>query len=108
LKNKGFNDKLFGKLFADRGYISQSLFEMLFIEGIHLISGLKRNMKNSLMFTRDKIYLRKWALIETVNDELKNICQIEHTRHRNFVNVISNMISALIAYNFRQKTFFEP
>jgi uncharacterized membrane protein YjjP (DUF1212 family) len=62
-------------------------------------------MKNSLMFTRDKIYLylSKRALVETVNDELKNICQIEHTRHRNFVNFISNMISALIAYIFRPK-----
>ncbi|MDR1380506.1 MAG: transposase, partial [Tannerella sp.] len=65
-----------------------------------LITRLKRNMKNSLMFLRDKIYLRKRALIETVNDELKNICRIEHTRHRCFVNFICNMVSALIAYNF--------
>jgi hypothetical protein len=60
-------------------------------------------MKNALMFTRDKIYLRKRALIETVNDEHKNICQIEHTRHRCFENFIANMISALIAYNFLPK-----
>jgi hypothetical protein len=64
------------------------------------ITGLKKNMKNSLICTRDKIYLRKRALIETVNDELKNICQIEHTRHRSFVNFITNMVSALIAYHF--------
>jgi hypothetical protein len=60
-------------------------------------------MENSLMFLRDKIYLRKRALMETVNDELKNICQIGHTRHRCFVNFISNMVSALIAYNFLPK-----
>jgi hypothetical protein len=71
---------------------------MLFIDGIYLITGLKRNMNNSLMFTRDKIYLRKRALIETVNDELKNICQIEHTCHRNFVNFARCLQSLLIFY----------
>lgn len=103
LKNKRFHDKLFGKIFADRGYISQDLFERLFVDGIHLITRLKKNMKNSLMSIGDKIYLRKHALIETVNDELKNICQVEHTRHRCFVNFMANMVSALIAYNFLPK-----
>ena len=60
-------------------------------------------MKNSLMSIRAKIYLRKRSLIETVNDELKNICHIEHTRHRCFTNFIGNMVSALIAYNFLPK-----
>ena len=49
LKNKEFTDKLFGKLFADRGYISQSLFETLFVDDIHLVTKIKKNMKNSLM-----------------------------------------------------------
>ncbi|MDR0545105.1 MAG: transposase [Odoribacteraceae bacterium] len=61
------------------------------------------NMKNSLMHLSDKIYLRKRVLIETVNDEFKNVCQIEHTRHRSFNNFINNMIAALIAYNFLPK-----
>jgi hypothetical protein len=103
LKNKRFHDKLFGKIFVDRGYVFHDLFEKLFVDGIHLITKLKKNMKNALMFTRDKIYLRKWALIETVNDELKNICQVEHTRHRCFVNFITNMIATLITYNFLPK-----
>ena len=60
-------------------------------------------MKNSLMLLNDKIYLRKRVLIKTVNDLLKNICQIEHTRNRCFENFIANMISALIAYNFQPK-----
>jgi IS5 family transposase len=79
LKNKRSHAKLFGKIFADRGYVSHDLFEKLFVDGIHLVTKLKKNMKNARMSTRDKIYLRKRALIETVNDELKNICQIEHT-----------------------------
>jgi hypothetical protein len=103
LKNKRFHDKIFGKLFADRGYISQNLFDMLFVDNIHLITRLKKNMKNALMLIHDKIILRKWAIIETINDQLKNICQIEHTRHRCFTNFISNLLSDLIAYNLMPK-----
>lgn len=103
LKNEKFTEKLFGKLFADRGYISQDLFEKLFIDDIHLVTKIKKNMKNSLMNIYDKICLRKRAVIETVNDELKNICQIEHTRHRSVDNFVTNLASALIAYNFMPK-----
>ena len=103
LKNKNFHKKLFGKLFGDRGYISQTLFEEMFIDGIHLVTKVRKNMKNSLMLLSDKILLRKRALIECVNDELKNQCQIEHTRHRSVDNFLSNLISGLIAYQFMPK-----
>jgi len=103
LKDKGFPEKVFGKLFGDRGYISQDLFEQLFIDGIHLITRIKKNMKNSLMHLHDKLLLRKRAIIETVNDQLKNICQIEHTRHRSFENFVGNLVTGLMAYNFLQK-----
>lgn len=103
LKDKNFHDKIFGKLIADKGYISKNLFDQLFIDGIHLITKIRKNMKNSLMLVQDKILLRKRALVETVNDELKNQCQIEHTRHRSFENFISNLISGLIAYSFFDK-----
>jgi hypothetical protein len=103
LKNKAFHKKVFGKLFGDKGYISQTLFEQLFIDGIHLITKIRKNMKNSLMQIKDKIILRKRALIETVNDELKNMCQVEHTRHRGFNNFITNLLSGLIAYSFFPK-----
>ncbi len=55
------------------------------------------------MDMNDKLLLRKRALVETVNDELKNICQIEHTRHRSVDNFLSNLISGLIAYSFLPK-----
>jgi hypothetical protein len=100
LKDRTFHRKLFGKLFGDKGYISKDLFEQLFINNIHLITGIRKNMKNALMHLQDKIILRKRAVIETINDQLKNICQIEHTRLRSFPDFISNMISGLIAYNF--------
>jgi len=103
LKNKSFHKKVFGKLVGDKGYISQTLFEQLFIDGIHLVTKIRKNMKNSLMLIKDKIILRKRALIETVNDELKNMCQVEHTRHRGFTNFITNLLSGLIAYSFFPK-----
>jgi hypothetical protein len=103
LKNSDFLGRIFGKLFADKGYIGQKLFEQLFIDGIQLITGLKRNMKNCLMSMNDKILLRKRSIIETINDELKNICQVEHSRHRSFGNFLTNLISGLLAYSFLPK-----
>jgi IS5 family transposase len=92
--------ELFGKLFADKGYISSSLFERLWKDNIHLVTGIKKNMKNRLMDMSDKILLRKRSIIETVNDFLKNICQIEHTRHRSPVNFTVNLLAGIAAYSF--------
>lgn len=77
--------------------------QRLFIDDIHLVTKLKKNMKNSLMDLHDKILLRKRAIIETVNDELKNVCYIEHTRHRSIDGFASNLIAGLIAYNLLPK-----
>jgi hypothetical protein len=103
LKDKKFIEKLKGKLYADKGYVSQKLTEVLFIDGLHLITHIRNNMKNVLMEMKDKILLRKRSVIETINDELKNICSIEHSRHRSFENFITNLISGLIAYCFFPK-----
>jgi hypothetical protein len=94
---------IWGKLFGDKGYLSQKLFETLFVSGIHLITKIRNNMKNTLMNVHDKILLRKRALIETIHDELKNICQIEHSRHRSFLNFVTNLLAGLIAYTFLPK-----
>jgi hypothetical protein len=94
---------LFGKLFADKGYISSSLFETLFNNGVHLVTGIRSNMKNRLMSLYDKIMLRKRSVIETINDQLKNICEVEHSRHRSLHNFIMNLIAALGAYSFFDK-----
>jgi len=103
LNDNRFHAKIFGKLFADKGYISQNLFEKLFVDDIHLITKIRKNMKNALMHIFDKITLRKRALIETINDLLKNGCQIEHTRHRCFTNFVGNLVAGLIAYNLAPK-----
>jgi hypothetical protein len=72
---------LFGKLVGDRGYISQKLFDALF----------------------DKLLLRKRAVIESVNDQLKNISQIEHSRHRSINNFMVNLLSDIAAYALQPK-----
>ena len=95
--------ELFGKLFGDRGYVSQKLQEVLSQQGVQLITKLKKNMKNRLVSVFDQILLRKRALIETINDQLKNICQIEHTRHRSTANFCVNVMAALVAYTFKEK-----
>lgn len=95
-----FTKELYGKVFADRGYIKRELFESLFDQGIHLVHGLKANMKNRLMPMWDKIMLRKRYVIECVNELLKNKANIVHSRHRSVHNFIMNICSALTAYCF--------
>lgn len=89
---------LIGKLFGDRGYISQKLFQALLEENLQLITTLRKNMKNKLLPLFDKLLLRKRSIIETVNDQLKNISQIEHSRHRSVSNFMVNVVAGLIAY----------
>lgn len=94
---------LFGKLFGDKGYISQRLREELFADGLELVTSVRKNMQNRLMPLADKLMLRKRAIIETINDQLKNISQIEHSRHRSFNNFVVNILSGLIAYCHQTK-----
>ena len=98
LEYKAFIDFIYGKLFGDKGYISKNLFQRLFVDGIQLITKLKSNMKGALMSVSDRLLLRKRAIVETVNDELKNIAQVEHSRHRCFDNFIVNLLGAIAAY----------
>jgi hypothetical protein len=95
--------KLWGRLFADKGYISQSLKERLQDKGVELITKLRKHMKQQLLPLFDQLMLRKRALIESVNDFLKNTCQIQHTRQRSKNNWLVNLISGLAAYSFLPK-----
>jgi len=90
-------------LYADKGYISEKLNKLLFVDGIELITNIRNNMKNRLMLMSDKILLRKRSVIDTVNDELKNICHVEHSRHRSVVNFFCNLIAGVIAYHYIPK-----
>jgi hypothetical protein len=96
--------RLFGKIFADRGYLSKKLFtDLLETFGIQLITKLKKNMPNRLMPLADKLLLRKRAIAETIIDQLKNISQIEHSRHRSPANFVVNLVCGLLAYCHQPK-----
>jgi len=91
--------KLFGKLYGDKGYISAPLAEILRETfDLQLITKLRANMKNQLMLLSDRILIRYRAIIETIIDQLKNISQIEHSRHRSIPNFFVNVLCGLIAY----------
>lgn len=94
---------LFGKLFGDKGYLSKTMFEKLSERGLELITSLRKNMKARLIPLADRLLLRKRFIIETINDQLKNISQIEHTRHRSPTNFAVNLIAGLIAYTHQPK-----
>jgi hypothetical protein len=93
--------RLWGKLFGDKGYISQELSKLLGEHNLQLITKVKKNMKNKLMPFFDKLMLRKRAIIESVIDQLKNISQVEHSRHRSVWNFYGNLVAGLIAYTFQ-------
>ncbi len=95
--------RLFGKLFGDKGYISQPLFDQLLAQDVQLITGIRKNMKSRLLPLMDKLLLRKRALIETINDQLKNVAQVSHTRHRSVTNFLVNVVAGLIAYTHQPK-----
>ncbi len=61
-------------------------------------------MPNKLLPLADQLLLRKRVLIETSNDQLKNISQIEHTRHRSVTNCMVNFLAGWVAYTSTQKT----
>ena len=93
---------LFGKLFGDKGYISKPLAQTLReMFDLQLITKLRDNMKNQLMALSDRILLRRRAIVETIIDQLKNISQIEHSRHRSVPNFFVNVLCGLIAYCHR-------
>ena len=90
-----------GKLCADKGYISRALFNKLWQRGLHLITSIRRNMRNHLMPLADKLMLRKRFVIETVLDILKCEMGLEHSRHRSVMNAMVHILSCLVAYAFR-------
>ena len=91
-------DGLTGKLYGDKGYLSKALGEEAFEKGVELITNVRKNMKPKAIEIWDKIMLGKRFIIETVNDQLKSISQIEHSRHRSIHGFMLNLMGSLIAY----------
>jgi len=98
--------QLWGKLFGDKGYHSQPLLEQLLAQGIQFITPPKKRKKQEetrLLPLMDRLLARKRSIIETINDQLKNISQIAHTRHRSPTNFLANLVAGLLAYTFQEK-----
>lgn len=90
---------MFGKVYADKGYISKKLFEALFQKGVELVTRLKKGMKGELLLRADARALNERCKVETVLSLLKNRYEIEHTRHRSVPNALVHMVVSLISYN---------
>jgi hypothetical protein len=96
-------DNVTGSLYADKGYVSANLKEQLAERNVNFITGQRSNMKPQVISAWDKAMLSKRFIIETVFDQLKNIAQIEHTRHRSCISFMVHLIAGLIAYTFKQQ-----
>lgn len=86
------------RLYGDKGYISEALSDNLLDAGVNLITTVRSNMKAKVISAFDKAMLAKRFIIETINDQLKNISQIEHSRHRSMHGFMLNLMGGLIAY----------
>ena len=81
---------------------------LLLRQGVELLTPIRKNMKSRLVRLNDKLLLRKRVLIETINDQLKNISQIEHSRHRSPANFLVKVRACLIAYCHQPKVALAP
>ena len=84
-------------------YVSANLKAQLAEQDIDFVTGRRSNMKLQPISAWDKAMLSKRFIIETVFDQLKNIAQIEHTRHRSCISFMVNLMAGLIAYTFKAK-----
>ena len=94
-------EKLFGYFFGDKAYLSKKMFSKLYERGLKLVTKVRSNMKNKLMDPFEKLMLRSRGVIESVNNRLKNGCQIEHHRHRSPINFLANLFGGMIAYQLQ-------
>jgi hypothetical protein len=92
---------LFGKLFGDRGYISKEKFKSWLDQGVQVVTGIKKNMKNILMNLGDKVLLRRRGFLETIFSSIKSLRTFEHSRHRSVANAICHIFAGLIHYQMR-------
>ena len=98
---KSMTRELTGKCYADKGYVGKDIFKNLWEKGLHLITGIRKNMKNKLMPRIDKVLLRKRFLIETVFGQLKTSMNLEHSRHRSPISAALSIVAALVAYSYK-------
>ena len=94
---------LTGLVAGDKGYVSKKVEGELQTQGLTLITKLKKNMKKKMRSAFEKFFLSQRNLIETVIEQLKSICHIEHTRHRSPLNFLVNLVGGLAAYSIKPR-----
>lgn len=92
-----------GYVFADKGFISQKAFEYFYLHGLKLITTIRRNMKSKLMPVFERLLRGKRGIIESVNDILVTVCDIDHTRHRSPINCVAHAYAGVAAYTYLDK-----
>ena len=92
-----------GTACGDRGYISKNKAQILFENGLNFVTKTKANMKKIVRSGYEKYLLAQRSIVETVIEQLKSICLIEHSRHRKPDNFLANALSALIAYTIKPR-----
>ena len=99
---KGMVVESMDKLYADKGYIGKALAGDLLERGVTIVNNVRKNMKAKALSLWDRAMLSRRFIIETINDQLKNISQIEHTRHRSVHGFMLNVIGGLVAYQLKE------
>ena len=89
---------LFCKLYADKGCIAKAFAKKMKDFGLDVVTRVRKSMLKIVHSEFDQALLRKRSLVETVFDELKNLCQIEYTRHRSPMNFAVNLMAGIVAY----------
>jgi len=92
-----------GYIFADKGFIAQKVFEYFYLKGLKLVTTIRKNMKNKLVPVFEKLCRKKRGIIESVNDLLMTLCDIDHTRHRSAVNCVAHAYAGVAAYSYLDK-----
>ena len=92
-----------GKLYGDKGYISQPLAETLETQDVCLLTKVRKNMKPRTLSELGTPLLKKRMLVETVIGQLKSKTQLQHTYRRSWINYQVNVVAALIASTYRLK-----
>ena len=90
------------KLYGDKGYLSKALEANLFEKGVQLITTVRKNMKAKAMSLWDRAMLSKRFIIETINDQLKNVSFIDHSRHRSVNGFTLSLMAGLVAYCLKE------
>ncbi len=92
---------LTGIMGGDKGYIDNKMTTELDARELRFVTKVRKNMKKKMLSAFERFFLSQRGIIETIIDQLKNLYQIDHSRHRSPINFLVNLIGGLVAYTYR-------